>query len=198
MSNNKSEKLMNVLIHGFNVHKPEQTVGKLRRYVKNTFMFNYGWRFLSVLWHNKRDAKKLKEYLDSKGFCFVYAHSNGCAIAVESARQGAKIHTLICINPALKCKTKFPKSIGRVIVIYTKHDNPTKAARFFDKVPFIQLIVPNAWGAMGAIGYTGDDERVLNWDLSKTLKGHSDFFDDSQLKENIPHLNELLSKPILK
>lgn len=185
---------MNVLIHGFNVTDPEQSVGKLKFYLKNTFMFNYGWRLFSVLWHNRKDAKRLKRYLNNKGSCFVYAHSNGCAIAVESAKQGAKIKTLICINPALKCKTNFPDSISRVIVIHTKNDKPTKAARFFDKVPFIQLVVPNAWGAMGANGYTGDDKRITNWDLSETLKGHSDFFNEEILEINIPLLNKLIKQ----
>ena len=181
---------MNILIHGFNVRDPEKSVGKIQSYLDNTFMFNYGWRELvSVMWCNKKDAKELKHLI--KGMvsaATVYAHSNGCAVAVESARQGAEIKTLVCINPALKIDTKFPESIGRIIVIHTKHDKATKAARFFDKVPFIQLLIPNAWGAMGAKGYSGDDERVVNLDLSKDLDGHSDFFNKDNLDKNMPVL----------
>ena len=181
---------MNILIHGFNEKHPEESVGKLTDHLTDTFLFNYGWRFFSVLWHNKRDAKKLKLLLDKNPDSNVYGHSNGNAITVEAARQGAKLKTLNVINGALKCKTKFPKTIDRIIVIYTKHDKATRAARFFDKVPFIQLLIPNAWGAMGAKGYTGNDERVKNWDLSIGLKGHSDFFDKDNLDWYMPELKK--------
>lgn len=185
---------MNILIHGFNVKDPKESVGKIQDYLDDSFIFNYGWRLLSVLWHNKKDAKQLREmfYLNKNNV--IFAHSNGCAIAVESARKGLNIKTLICINPALKCKTKFPSSIGRVMVIYTKYDKPTRVARFFDKIPFIQILIPNAWGAMGAKGYTGHDSRVMNWDLSKTLKGHSDFFEKDNLDFYMPELSKWVNK----
>lgn len=188
---------MITLIHGFNVKDPEESTGKLKPYLKDAIMYNYGWRLFSVVWHNKEDARILKDNLNNalgvNDERIVFAHSNGAAIAVEAAKQGAKITTLICINPALKCKTKFPDSIDRIIVIHTKHDKPTKAARFFDKVPLIQLFVPNAWGAMGAKGYKGKDKRVKNWDLSSSLKGHSDFFDKDNLDYYMPQLNKLIS-----
>lgn len=184
---------MNTLIHGFNVHDPEKSIGKLQSFLDKSFMFEYGWfGLISVLLYNKREAKKLKKLLSANNENTVFAHSNGCAIAVESARKGAKIKTLICINPALKCNTKFPQSIERIIVIHTKHDKPTKAARFFDKVPFIQLIIPNAWGAMGARGSSLDDSRVKNWDLSFRLTGHSDFFENDNLKWIMPRLKEMI------
>lgn len=183
---------MNILIHGFNVRDPEKSIGKLKPYLGGSLMFNYGWfELLSVLFKNKKEARKLKKLLGSnlppKGRT-IWAHSNGCAIAVEAARQGANIETLICINPALKCNTEFPDSIGRVLVIYTRHDKPTRAARFFDKVPFIQILIPNAWGAMGAKGYSGNDKRVKNWNLSELLEGHSDFFKKENLDWSMPKL----------
>lgn len=180
---------MNMLIHGFNVHDPSETTGKLQKYLDKSFMFNYGWfELISVLLYNKREAKRLKSLIDDYEEINVYAHSNGCAISVEAARQGAKIKTLICINPALKCETKFPNSISKIIVIHTKHDKPTRAARFFDKVPFVQLLIPNSWGAMGAKGYIGNDKRVTNYNLSDILDGHSDFFDDNNLDFFMPEL----------
>jgi len=185
---------MNILVHGFNVKDPEKTVGKLKPYVKDPIMFEYGWfGLISVLLYNKREAGKLKVLLDrnqGNSKSVVYAHSNGCAIAVEAARQGAKIDSLICINPALKCDTEFPDSIKTVLVIHTEHDRPTKAARFFDKIPFVQIIVPNAWGAMGAKGYTGTDNKVRNWNLSEWLKGHSDFFKKHNLDMFMDQLNK--------
>ena len=174
------------------------SVGRLQFYLEKSIIFDYGWRFFSVLWHNKRDATKLKNDLSHNVENIVFGHSNGCAIAVEAARQGASIDTLICINPALKVNTKFPESISKIIVIHTKHDKPTKAARFFDKVPFIQIAIPNAWGAMGAKGYIGDDARVKNWDLSDRLEGHSDFFKQRNLEEFMPRITEYLGKQSVK
>ena len=183
---------MITLVHGFNVKDPLGSVGRLQPYLTKSNIFDYGWRFLSVLWHNKRDATKLKGDLGHNVDNVLFGHSNGCAIAVEAARQGAHINTLICINPALKVDTKWPDSIDKIIVIHTRHDKATKAARFFDKVPFIQIAIPNAWGAMGAKGYIGDDARVKNWDLSDRLEGHSDFFKQRNLEEFMPRIVEYL------
>ena len=183
---------MNILVHGFNVKDPESSIGKLQKHLENSVMFNYGWRLFSVLWHNRKDAKKLKKLLGKNLNSSVWAHSNGCAIAVEAARRGGSIKSLICINPALKKDTIFPSSIERIIVIHTNHDVPTKAAAFFDKVPLLQLLVPNAWGKMGAKGATSLDDRVVNVDLSEKLKGHSDFFGDSNLKLLMPHIQSLI------
>jgi pimeloyl-ACP methyl ester carboxylesterase len=188
---------MNTLIHGFNVQEPEESTGKLQPYLDDSFMFNYGWRIFSILWHNKIDAKVLKESFELNQNNVIFAHSNGCAIAVEAARQGLNIKTLICINPALKCKTKFPDSIERIIVIHTRHDKPTRAARFFDKVPLIQILIPNSWGAMGAKGYIGNDKRVRNWNLSEYVKTHSDFFDDVNLKRLMPQLNDWIASGVM-
>jgi len=167
---------MNILIHGYNVRDPMTTVGRLQKRLSNTYLFVYGWFGLtSVLLYNKREAIKLKELLDQHPESTVYAHSNGCAIAVLAAELGAKIKTLVCINPALKTDYVFPDTITNVGVVHTKHDVPTKVARFLDYVPFIQLIVPNAWGAMG--NYGAEDKRVKNFDFSDYLDGHSAFFE---------------------
>lgn len=185
---------MNILIHGYNVKDPMQTVGKLESYLDDTHMFNYGWFGLtSVLLYNKREARRLKEPLDVNPNANVWAHSNGCAIAVEAARMGANISNLICINPALKVDTKFPESIKRIAVIHTDHDKPTKAARFFDKVPLIQLLIPNAWGAMGAKG--ASDERAVNFDFTEFLSGHSEFFRADKINELLPVIKQWIKSP---
>ena len=187
--------VFDILVHGFNVKDPKETIGKLTPFIKAPFVFNYGWfGLISVLLYNKKEAKKLKEIVDKNIGGRVYAHSNGSAIAVLSAKFGAKINTLVCINPALKCSTVFPESIERIIVIHTRHDRPTKTARFFDKVPLLQLLVPNAWGAMGADGYKGNDKRVYNWNLSHRLEGHSDFFSDDKVELLMIDLEKLIKK----
>jgi len=85
--------------------------------------------------------------------------------------------TLLLINPALNVDTVFPPNIEQVIVVHTEEDVPTRVARWFDRIPFIGLIIPNAWGAMGAYGYEGSDPRVMNIDLTGVLHGHSDLFE---------------------
>ena len=180
---------LNILIHGYNVKDPMETIGKLKPHLDNVVMFNYGWFGLaSVLLYNKREAQKLKLLLDANPNATVIAHSNGCAITVAAAKMGAKMDNLICINPALKVNTKVPESIKRIAVIHTEHDTPTKAARFFDKIPFIQLIIPNAWGAMGAKG--AKDKRAVNFDFTEFLSGHSEFFKFSKISQLLPVIKQ--------
>lgn len=186
---------MNILIHGFNVKNPNETVGKLRRYLKDTMMFNYGWfGLISVLLCNRREAKKLKSVLINKKLSNIYAHSNGCAIAVDAAKRGGPIDTLICINPALKRKTKFPINIKRIIVVHTDHDVPTKAAAFFDKIPVIGWFIINAWGSMGAYGASRTDSRLINIDMSNELNGHSDFFDDYNIVDALMRIQTTMKQ----
>lgn len=170
---------MDILVHGFNVTDPNKSVGKLVKFLPGAEMFNYGWfGIFSVMFRNRREAKKLKRKYGNGHT--VWAHSNGCAISVEAARQGMEIDTLVCINPALKVDTDFPDTIKNVIVIHTEHDSPTKAAKFFDTLPILAIFAPNAWGAMGAYG--AKDKRAINMDMTKLLKGHSAAFED----DNVP------------
>lgn len=181
------------LVHGFNVKDGgADTVEKLRPYLEATskgtiWSWPYGWfGLLSVLFKNKHVARELKDnedHLPFNSFTYGVGHSNGCAILVEAAKQGATFHHLLLINPALKVDTRFPASIRKITIVHTANDKPTKAARFFDKIPLIQLLVPNAWGAMGAFGAVGDDPRVFNLDMSEDLFGHSDLFEDRNLKQ---------------
>ncbi len=200
-TNNKNS--ITYLLHGFNVRDGgDHSTGRLLPYLRakavgHVMPIRYGWfGLLSVIFKNKKVAKKvvnsekrLMNYSKNGAFYGV-GHSNGCAILVEAARQGAKFECLYLINPALKVDTVFPASIKRVIVIHTKHDVPTRAARMLDRVPLLQLIVPNAWGAMGARGYKGGDERVTNLDLSGILDGHSDIFQHDILKVLGPAIAE--------
>lgn len=183
---------MNILVHGINVRDAKDSIGKLSNHLTDSYIFDYGWRLFSVLWHNRRDAKKLKKLLGSNFNYNVFAHSNGCAISVEAAKRGGSIKNLICINPALKKDTVFPHSIERIIVIHTNHDIPTRAAAFFDKIPLLQLFVPNAWGKMGAKGATCLDGRIVNFDFTHKLDGHSDFFKDENLEDLMPEIENVM------
>lgn len=186
-------KTPNIGIHGFNEDEPKETVGKLANDLEAFILFNYGWRgLIGVIFTNKRHATELYEFSKTIDIPDVYAHSNGAAIAVEAARQGMGIKNLVLINPALKRNTVFPDTIERVIVIYTKHDVPTKAAQIADKIPVLCWFVCNAWGAMGREGALTSDPKVVNFNASYWLKEHSDFFEDSKrkiiLKEIEPYM----------
>jgi hypothetical protein len=195
------------LVHGFNVRDGgENTVEVIRPYAIEksggvVLTHAYGWLgLIGVLIKNKKVAKSLKERVNSDldelpTAVGAIGHSNGCAIIIEAVRQGAKIDTLLLINPALKINTKFPKSIRKIIVVHTKHDKPTKAARFFDRIPFIQWLIPNAWGAMGAMGAKNPDKRVHNIDLSYDIHGHSDIFSQEKAKKHLPALCEIFYMP---
>jgi len=176
------------LLHGFNVRdKGEDTIEimrpQLREITKGSLIsYRYGWLGLfGVMLKNKKIAKAIAGIQSAEmkeNNIFAVAHSNGAAIIVEAARQGAKFDKVLLINPALKVKTVFPESIGEVIVVYTKHDKPTQTARVLDKIPLLCLFIPNAWGAMGKVGYKGKDPKVTNIDASSVLDGHSDLFEN--------------------
>lgn len=214
------------LIHGFNVKDGgASTIDRLLPYIREQSQesdiitqLDYGWFGLwSVMFHNKDVAKDLKAqqsklvhsqaceaYTTTEGVFtrdysqqYVIAHSNGCAILVEAAKRGAIFKRVLLINPALPCDTIFPSTIGEVLVVYTKHDTPTNAAKWGNRIPFLCLLVPNAWGAMGKYGSNrvkANNEQgvnVINIALH-SLQGHSDLFTDSRLEAQATNLLRLL------
>ena len=170
------------LVHGFNVTDGgADTVERIRPYLNeygSVKAIKYGWfGLLSVIFRNKSVAAKLADEVQKQWYNnFVVGHSNGCAIIVEAMRQGACFDAMLLINPALKPDTVFPEGVKNIYVIHTHHDKPTMTAQILDKIPGIGLIIPNAWGSMGAVGYTGNDPRVENIDMTWHLEGHSDIF----------------------
>ena len=171
------------LAHGFRARDGgSSTVMKVATHIAPySSISNYAYGYFNlfdVLFKNKKAAKRFAEIVisDHHGHKYAIGHSNGCAIIVEAMRQGAKFDTILLINPALNINTVFPEGDYKIVVIHTKHDKATKAARFFDSIPFVELFVPDEWGAMGTRGYQGTDQRVLNMDWSEILTGHSTIF----------------------
>lgn len=169
------------LVHGFNVRdEGANSIDRLIPYITTKHgrieQFDYGWTgMIDILRNNKKYASQLAK-LQAKTYChegLAIGHSNGCAIVCEAARQGAKFKRVLLINPAMPVDYKFSDNIGEVLVVYTKHDLPTKAARWGNRIPFLRWFVPDAWGAMGAMGAKN---AALNFDMSDTIKGHSDIF----------------------
>lgn len=192
-----------LLVHGYNVKDggvaTVQTMEKHFKALSNQVVFNWNYghfNLMNVIFQNKKVAKKIKDYLsriEAGKSVYAVGHSNGCAILVNSARQGARYDKLLLINPALKVDTVFPDNIGQIIVVHTNNDAPTNVARILDKIPFLCLAIPNAWGAMGKVGYQGKDKRVINLDMTDVLNGHSDFFAN---KNN--YLKNLMAKAVLQ
>lgn len=189
--------LTSILIHGIHSKDPKDSVGKIGDYLDSFNIFDYGWHsFLSIIWTNKKDATKLLKVIKKcVGKVVLYAHSNGNPIGVEAAIQGAKIDFFISINAALKRNTIFPASCKHVLVIHTKNDIPTRAAKFFNSLPVFGIFVANAWGAMGAKGSNSLQPNVVNWDLTHILDGHSDFFEAKNLIRLMPHIKKWIDDP---
>ncbi len=187
------------LVHGFNVTDGgEATIGRmvpfLKRLAKSTIVHEhkYGWfGIFSVMFKNKKVAATLKKKVSITSVAsanYAIGHSNGCAIIVEAARQGAYFDRILLINPALKVDTVFPDTIGEIIVLHTKHDDATMSARVLESIPFLGWLVPNAWGSMGTHGYHGKDIRVTNLDKSNSVFGHSSIFQGSTATIELPKI----------
>lgn len=176
---------MNIFIHGIFTSDSSKSIGKLKQFVKSPYSFDYGYiGVITALFKNKSIAKDLASVISaSVGPVTIRAHSNGNAIAVIAAdKYGAKIENLICIAPALNKNLIFPKSIKNILVLSTKKDKATKAARFFDSIPLIGWLIPDIWGSMGTDNHTGDDKRVTKAFLGDFVDDHSDYFSGDNLK----------------
>ncbi len=190
-------------IHGFNVSDGgDGSVNLLKpilREYDDGHLLIHQYRRLGlfgVLRHNTRISKALKHRVKSmneKGFTVnAVGHSNGCALIVEAARHGAVFDSVILINPALNTNIVFPLTIKNILVVHTKHDKATRIARFFDVIPLVERLIPDIWGAMGAVGYKGLDRRVHNLDLSYSVDDHSDIFSPMNLIMHGPVLAKWL------
>jgi pimeloyl-ACP methyl ester carboxylesterase len=181
-----------ILVHGFNVSDSGSgTVEKLRPALglldnMHVTSHYYGWLgFIGVYLCNRRIASTLAnrvENFNKRGKVCAIGHSNGCAILLEAARQGAVFDHVVFINPALRTNSEIPASISHLLIIHTKNDQAVRLAQFVESIPFLELLIPNFWGAMGAYGYKGLDRRVINLDLTHSLDSHSAFFEDKNVR----------------
>lgn len=184
---------MNILIHGIFTKDKNKSIGRLKKYVKNAYYFSYGFvGVLGALFKNKRAAKNLAKLIKNTSTpVTIYAHSNGNAVSVIAADKfGAEIENLICIAPALNRNIVFPKSIKNILVLSTKEDKATKAARTFDSIPVIGWLVPDIWGSLGTDNHIGNDNRVTKMFMGDLIDGHSDYFSS----KNLPIVMEMIDK----
>lgn len=184
-----------ILLHGFNVRDEGiATVGRLAPYFEAAGFRvkrpRYGWTFLlfGVRYMNPRAARMIADMAEPGDV--VVGHSNGCAIAVGAAEQGAPFSQLVLINPALDSDHKFPSQLERIHVWHSPSDAPVRWAKW---LPW------HTWGDMGAVGYRGPfDPRVTCYNKQNgfpvSSSGHSDIFASGKLEYFAPLIVRAVSQ----
>jgi len=212
----KSEKespSLTYLIHGFNVedggaHTTSKLIDPIASYTNGLNIVSYGWfGVFSVMLKNRQVAESITNsivgsilsrplkdlrYPSEALPINLVGHSNGAAIIVLVLKQlrtyDIMVDNVVLINPALPAKLNFPSSCKQVTVFYTKQDKATRAARLLNKIPFIELLVPDSWGAMGAVGSLTNQTKatmppiVYNVNMSNKWLSHSDAFSQANYK----------------
>ncbi len=165
------------LLHGFNVSdNGDGSIDRLKPYIDGeTYDFDYGWKGLvGVMRWNRKLAQALAS-LTRPGDVGI-GHSNGCAILHLSTLVGAQFSKLIYINPALDKDAAPGPAVERLDVWHSPSDIPVRISSY---------LWGHEWGKMGAVGYTGDDPRVTNFDKENDFAlsscGHSDVFETGMI-----------------
>ena len=198
-----------LLIHGFNVFNPEKSVGKLRTFFEvrgcPTVMINYGHTgLIETRFKNPKIAKKIAtitaaiKKADPFRPIILVGHSNGCAIIHIATNDFRAIaDNVVYINPALEKHLSPGKYVKKCHVWHSPSDKPVKWARRLSKIIPKRWFNARPWGEMGAVGYVGQDERMLNYNKEYSFllssKTHSDVFD----WELMPYFGELIVEETL-
>jgi len=167
-----------ILLHGFNDPSAgENNIDRAEPYLidlghtVDKDKADYG--HFSLLWVRFRKHSAVLRILkaiidalrDGKDVVLV-AYSNGANYAIKALRLvfigDVK---LILVHPALKRRTKFPPSVSRAWVAYTRSDFTVRMASY------VRWLIPG-WGRMGYRGYKGKDTRITNVDYTSVAKGH--------------------------
>jgi hypothetical protein len=175
-----------LLVHGSHIRDcGETTIDKLKPHLSMFDILEADYGMLSVfgsLIFNDNVAELIRGMTPNN--TIGIGHSNGCNILVEACNKGARIKTLILINPALSSTTIFPKQIKNIYVFHNKYDYRGSTAKLFSK----------SWGDMCRIGYYGDDKRVTNYETFALFyaKGHTDIFNKSESLVEFMERNDIL------
>lgn len=195
-----------ILIHGYNVSQPNQTVGRARPILEEysgVIVENYTYGYwplpIQVSRRNVRFAKEVADRVNrwkNLGYkVFVLCHSNG-AVITHLARNkfGAEIDRVLAVHPALKRHIHPCPKAEKVIVVHNQGDLAVVAGGWLGKIT--SKIMPSwesarPWGQMGQDGYRGSHANVENVDTghcSPRCWGHSDEFQT----KNLPVLKKLI------
>ncbi len=197
-----SNKALAILIHGFNVWDGGRaTVGRLRPFLSAngipSLSINYGYVGLigTRLRNGKiaeRVARATRVAVDGGFRPVVIGHSNGCAIAHLAMQQvwSECSASVIYINPALTSDAELAPAVSQLAVWHSPSDKPVRWSKW------LPTSDARPWGEMGAVGYTGDDTRVTNYNkelMEPPSTGHSDLFSD----ELLPFYGPLLAAGVV-
>ena len=171
-----------VLIHGYNDPTAgERNVDRLAPYLRaaghtvDTDTADYGWFSLfMVRFHKYSAVRRIRAALWEADA--VISHSNGSNYenkALRSLHGHTRNYRVVRLSPALNRSTGVADNVDLGFVFHTKADIA---------VWFAALLPWHPWGSQGRKGYRGKDSRIINWDFSDTVSGHSDWFDDDNIE----------------
>lgn len=175
-----------ILLHGYNVSRPEDNVGELIPTLKNygiePVLLNYGeLNLIDLRPRNNTVARLLKEI--AKPGDILITHSNGAAIAYEAAMKYdlAELKALIMFNPALNTEFVFPNATSdKIVVMHNKTDAPVLVSKLWRTITKISPLSINygghLWGAAGRDGFKRRERYTAHIDMSQgenAVKGHS-------------------------
>lgn len=208
-----NEQTVVILVHGYNVSQPANTVGKFREVFEEMGClvenFTYGyWPFpWQLTRRNPKFAREIAErvrYWKRKGYrVYLAVHSNGAAIArLACTIHRAPIDRILAIHPALHRQVPVCEAVERVIVVHNGGDTAVVAGRLLGRVA--KYLVPKTWvfrpwGKMGRDGYVGVMQNHINVDSHSDIYpeavrcwGHSDEFKAPASHYWLPYLGDLL------
>ena len=175
------------LIHGFNEHhgpgKPKIRILEsfLSRRQHRVLTHDYGDWDLVATRNNKNLARLILPHIE-KGDS-VIAFSNGAAITAHLCMLGAELDRIVLIQPALSKKWIAPLGVKEITVFWNEGDNATVGGKWYRRVTGLlpwRWQERHKWGEMGHTGFTGNDERYLQFDTEHShrldlpvVSGHS-------------------------
>lgn len=165
------------LIHGFNVTDGgKKSVGRLRRFLKNSALHNYGWVGPFLLrFKNKETVEELLPKIREGDVCV--GHSNGALICYNLVERGAPVSKVVLIQPALRRDSKWPVDV-EVLCVWNPKDWAVSLGRVWSGI--VSLLTPgrHGWGAAGRHGLDQKTPNITQWNTADgqwkvTAKGHS-------------------------
>ena len=201
-----------ILIHGYNVSDPRQTVGKFRQHFEalgcQVEMYSYGYWPLPIQ-VSRRNPKFASEVAKRVFFhhtngreVYLVAHSNGCVITHLMANKYSwPVEKMLAIHPALR-ETLHPCRVAKkTLVVHNDGDKAVTAGKLLGWLG--KIFIPKTWkfrpwGEMGRIGYMGFNNDITNIDTNSkkdfnpTAWGHSDEFSKGKSDYFMSRLAQML------
>lgn len=179
------------LIHGFRerhkVQRPKMIVLKSLIEAKGlqVMVHDYGFFDLVATRNNENIARLI--YPHVKDGDTLVGFSNGAALIAHLERLGVRAKRIVLIQPAL-AKTWTPNHFARnITVFWNTGDRATIAGKWWRR---LTGLLPwrwqdrHNWGEMGHTGYTGNDDRYIQYQTDATA--------DDAKRQQQQHKNQVL------